>query len=314
MSRAQMKVLQHLDVTDDPDEMFEVLLRDGAIIVENVLTPFQIDNVWNELEPFSEAADPRMRNVYDFYMGAAIEEERKIRRQAEAEAAAKGEVPAAPTRNTRNVTGLSSKSNTFATEVLVHPLYVSICDRLFGPKSDGYLLNHSHLINRGPGAVAQPIHRDEAIWARVPSLGVGSHFLFASILALVDFDEENGATNVVPGSHLWEGNATGTVGRTPEPDEVLRAVMPAGSAVLYLGWTFHGAGANVTEDFWRRALHVSYCQSWLRTEENNTLATPPDIARHLPAEAQALLGYQVHGGLGMLELRSPVDQMRDGVI
>ncbi len=77
MSRAQMKVLQHLDVTDDPDEMFEVLLRDGAIIVENVLTPIQIDNVWNELEPFSEAADPRMRNVYDFYMGAAIEEERE---------------------------------------------------------------------------------------------------------------------------------------------------------------------------------------------------------------------------------------------
>jgi ectoine hydroxylase-related dioxygenase (phytanoyl-CoA dioxygenase family) len=90
--------------------------------------------------------------------------------------------------------------------------------------------------------------------------------------------------------------------------------MPAGSAVLYTGWTFHGAGQNRTTDSWRRGLHVSYCQGWLRTEENNTLAVPPDVARNLPVRAQEMLGYGVHQGLGMLGLRSPIDQMRDGII
>ena len=97
------------------------------------------------------------------------------------------------------------------------------------------------------------------------------------------------------------------------------AEMPAGSAVLYLGSTIHGAGANTTSDLWRRGLHLSYVLGWLRTEENNVLATPPDVARTLPRVAQELLGYAVHdaiadqgGYLGMLELRDPVDLLAEG--
>jgi ectoine hydroxylase-related dioxygenase (phytanoyl-CoA dioxygenase family) len=216
--------------------------------------------------------------------------------------------------NTRNVTGLSTKLPSFAEDVLLHPMYKEMCDRLLLPHCFDYVLNHSHMINVGPGAKAQPLHRDEGIWAAYPGLGVGSHLQFASIVAMMDFTEENGATNVVPGSHLWEGDPFGAVGRTPEPEEIAYAAMPAGSAVIYLGWTYHGAGHNQTDDTWRRGLHVSYCQGWLRTEENNTLATPPDVARNLPVRAQELLGYGVHTGLGMLELRSPVDQMKDGFI
>jgi ectoine hydroxylase-related dioxygenase (phytanoyl-CoA dioxygenase family) len=118
----------------------------------------------------------------------------------------------------------------------------------------------------------------------------------------------------VVGSHLWDGDPLGTTGRLPQSSEIRQAVMPTGSVVLYLGWTLHGAGENRTADAWRRGIHVSYCQGWLRTEENNTLATPPDIARRLPLRAQELLGYSVHTGTGMLGLRSPIDQMTDGVI
>ena len=95
--------------------------------------------------------------------------------------------------------------------------------------------------------------------------------------------------------------------------------MPAGSAVLYLGSTLHGGGANTSKRLQRRGLHLSYVVGWLRTEENNVLSTPPDIARSLPRRAQELIGYGAHdaiadggGYLGTLDLRSPVDLLEEG--
>lgn len=132
-------------------------------------------------------------------------------------------------------------------------------------------------------------------------------------MALVDFTRENGATRLIPGSHQWE------LERTPEESEGVYAEMPAGSAVIYLGSTIHGGGANSTQDPWRRGMHLSYVLGWLRTEENHYLATPPEIARSLPRQAQQLLGYAAHdalamggGYLGALDLRDPADMLADG--
>ncbi len=66
-------------------------------------------------------------------------------------------------------------------------------------------------------------------------------------------------------------------------------------------------------------MHLSYVLGWLRTEEDHYLATPPDVARELPREAQELLGYAAHdalasggGYLGALDLRDPVDALSKG--
>jgi ectoine hydroxylase-related dioxygenase (phytanoyl-CoA dioxygenase family) len=114
----------------------------------------------------------------------------------------------------------------------------------------------------------------------------------ASIIALSDFTAENGATMVVPGSHLWDAE------RKPEEHEAVPAVMPEGSVVLYLGTTFHSAGANTTVDRWRRGMHVSYIVGWLRTEENNYLMTPVEFVRGLPKQILSILGYSTHQGGG----------------
>ena len=133
------------------------------------------------------------------------------------------------------------------------------------------------------------------------------------MIALVDFTEDNGATRLVPGSHRWP------LDRSPQEDELVPAVMRAGSAVVYLGSTWHAGGANVTTDTWRRGMHLSYVLGWLRTEENHFLATPPDVARTLSRRAQELLGYAAHdavesggGYLGALDLRDPVDLIAEG--
>jgi hypothetical protein len=64
---------------------------------------------------------------------------------------------------------------------------------------------------------------------------------------------------------------------------------------------------------------VSYVLGWLRTEENNILAVPPEIARRYPRPVQEILGYAVHdaiasagGYLGMLGLRDPVALLQEG--
>jgi ectoine hydroxylase-related dioxygenase (phytanoyl-CoA dioxygenase family) len=104
---------------------------------------------------------------------------------------------------------------------------------------------------------------------------------------------------VVPGSHLWPIN------RKPQEHEVVAAEMPAGSAIYYLGKTLHGGGPNTTENSWRRALYFGFSLGWLRTKENFFMTTPIEAVREMPKKVQDLLGYQSHGGIGVVDVGSP---------
>jgi ectoine hydroxylase-related dioxygenase (phytanoyl-CoA dioxygenase family) len=111
-----------------------------------------------------------------------------------------------------------------------------------------------------------------------------------TIWALTEFTTANGATQVVPGSTTWPDD------RKTEPEEIARAEMRAGSVLVYTGSVFHGGGANVMEDPGdgsadRWGLNITYSLGWLRQEENMYLSCPPEHARRLEPELQALLGY-----------------------
>ena len=268
-------------------DLLAALDEDGAVVIEGLLDAATVSRLNAEVEPALAAADPGMRHLNPAVAGFF------------------------GTR-TRHVAGLASKSRTFATDVMCHPTLLSICDALLLPACAEYVLNLGHLIDRGPGADAQLLHRDELVWVHVPR--PAPTLQVASMIALGDFTAENGATRLVPGSHRWPWE------RQPEPAEIAQAVMPAGSAVVYLGTLIHGAGANRSGE-WRRGLHLSYLVGWLRTEENNVLATPPHIARELPERAQRLLGYGVHdaiaklgGYCGMVGLRDPIELLREGAL
>ena len=78
--------------------------------------------------------------------------------------------------------------------------------------------------------------------------------------------------------------------RKAQAAEIARAEMQAGSVLIYTGTVFHGGGANVSdEDRW--GLNITYALGWLRQEENQYLSCPPQIARTLEPDLQALLGY-----------------------
>ena len=208
----------------------------------------------------------------------------------------------------RHVSGLAGKSHSFAEQIMCHPTYLQICDQVLLPNCADYRLNLAHLMDRGPGSERQYIHRDELVWVHYKE--ARPEIQVATIIALVDFTRENGATCVAPGSHQWPQD------REPLEKEIAYAEMSAGSAVIYLGSTLHAGGTNSSEN-WRRGVHMSYCLGWLRTEENNALAVPPEKARTLSRRAQELLGYGVHdaiedmgGYLGMVDMYNPADLLK----
>ena len=281
--------------TADPDAVRAILDRDGAAILEGLLTTEVVNRVNDEVGAILDAADPNaelFNPIMQAFHGPC----------------------------TKQVTGACAISPTFATAVMCQPLLLALCDRILLPSCARYQLNLGHLLQRGPGADEQILHRDEAVWSDVPK--PAPELQLATVIAFVDFTRENGGTRVVPGSHRWPDRILSPAEQfaepTPAPEQIAYAEMPAGSAVVYTGGTMHAGGSNTT-DIPRRGAHLSYCLGWLRTEENNYLAVPPAIAAKLPRQAQELLGYAVHdsiprggGYLGMVRMQDPVELLGRG--
>jgi hypothetical protein len=284
MSPVRGGQLQRFDAEVSSTVILDALRQDGAVVVHDLLSRDIVRAINTEVQPFVDSADPDMRHLnpgVQFFHA-----------------------------QTRHVSGLAGKSPTFATEVMIHPLLLALCDAILGPSCARYQLNLAHLLERLPGAEDQFWHQDEIVWNLVPE--PKPQLQLASVVALCDFTADNGATRVFPGSHRWEA------GRYPVNDEAVIAEMPAGSAIVYLGSTFHGGGAHSGSQP-RRGVHLSYTLGWLRTEENNYLAVPPDVACGLPRRCQEVLGYAVHdaidrggGYLGMLDLRDPIELFEEG--
>ena len=287
--------LQRFSATSEPDEICAALDRDGAAIIEGLLSLDVVDRVNAEVEASVDAADPDeelFNPIMQQFHGPF----------------------------TKQVAGMPGISRTFAVDVMCQPLLLALCDRVLAPSCARYQLNLGHLLQRGPGSDEQWLHRDEAVWSDVPR--PHPELQLATVIAFVDFTRENGATRLVPGSHRWPDReltpAEQVMQERPSPEQIAYAEMPAGSAVVYTGGTIHAGGSNRT-DVPRRGAHLSYCLGWLRTEENNVLSVPPRLAAALPRKAQELLGYGMHdsiprggGYLGMVRLQDPVDLLERG--
>ncbi|HUC33407.1 MAG TPA: phytanoyl-CoA dioxygenase family protein [Ilumatobacteraceae bacterium] len=284
--------LQRFHASDDVAAIAAALDRDGAVIVEGLLSADVMTRVNAEVEAAVDAADPdgpMFNPIAKAFMGA----------------------------QTKNVAGVPGISPTFATDVMCHPLLLALADIVLGPNCARYQLNIGQILQRGPGSQQQWLHRDEEVWTDVPK--PRPELQLASVIALVDFTSDNGATRIVPGSHRWpDRHAKVGERRQPAEDEIVVAEMPAGAAVIYTGGVIHGGGAN-TSDVERRAVHLSFCLGWLRTEENNYLSIPPSVAAGLPRQAQELIGYAVYDGiprgagyLGMVRMQDPVDLLARG--
>lgn len=184
---------------------------------------------------------------------------------------------------TKRFSRLAARSRTFS-RLLDHDFLHQWATRAL---DEGYWLNTGQAMIVGPGEKAQRLHRDIGLWPLFIKLAnAAPEAMVGVLLALSDFTEEVGATRVVLGSHLWDD-----FNKEADPASYVSAVMPAGSALLYLGKTVHGAGANTTQAQWRRGLHLSFVLGWLTPEEASPVAVPWEIARTYSQRVQQMLGF-----------------------
>ncbi|MFB7716137.1 phytanoyl-CoA dioxygenase family protein [Nocardia sp. NPDC056100] len=162
-----------------------------------------------------------------------------------------------------------------------HPRVLALLDRLLMPN---YLLSMLQVINILPGEAAQMLHTDDGFY---PLPRPRKALSAATIWAIDEFTDSNGATEIVPGSQEWGS-------QLPQPDSERRpVVMSAGSCVFFLGTLWHGGGPNRSTAP-RMAVTAQYCEPWLRPQEAFTLSTPHHIARTVDEDIRRMLGYSIH--------------------
>ncbi|OYW87554.1 MAG: phytanoyl-CoA dioxygenase [Sphingobium sp. 32-64-5] len=184
-----------------------------------------------------------------------------------------------------------------AEALVLNPLIMALVARVLGPWCDTVQLNLTQAIALHPGALPQLPHRDQDMWRGAPG---EVEYLVNVMWPFTPYTADNGATLVWPDSHGARALDLG------EPvEETLPIEMAPGSALVFLGSTLHGAGANRTSEV-RRGLVVGYSLGWLKPYENQWLAYPPQVARGFAPELAALVGYRQHRpNLGNYEGQCP---------
>ena len=248
-----MGEVKHVSIDTPIERILEILDEDAGLIIDNFLSDQNLESIKNDLKPYLNVT----RNGQDEFTGF----------------------------ETKRVGALMARSKT-CQDLALDPLINQMADSFLGPHCESYQLHFTSAIQIGPGESSQILHRDRGVWGGYIPRKIETQF--STVWAINDFTKENGATQVVPGSHTWHKD------REPLPEEIAYAEMKAGSVFIYTGSVLHGGGTNVTEQP-RLGVFLHYAPSWLRQEENQYLSCPPEVAKDFSPELRSLIGYSKGG-------------------
>ncbi len=184
-------------------------------------------------------------------------------------------------RHTRR-TGMLVARCPAARTMVMHPLVVGTVKHFLSHVT-AVQLHLTQIISIEPGESRQKVHRDQMAFDFFP-FPADYHVQCNTIWALTDFTAANGATHILPGT---SGRPDDEAMRVPH----LQAEMRRGSVLFYDGKVLHGGGANRSTAV-RRGVNITYAVGWVRQEENQFLACPPDVARTLDDDLLKMMGYQ----------------------
>ncbi|GAA6010593.1 hypothetical protein JCM10207_007753 [Rhodosporidiobolus poonsookiae] len=299
MPSIEQRGLVTLPVDAPLDHILEIIRRDGGIIIKDFMSQEAVDKIntaaYKIFDEYKVKPDPAKLGEFgdDFYAS-----------------------------NTTHIRGMFGKMPLETASIMQHPLWNSIMKNTLqstaqswvGDKlvttTTGYMLSIASAYHVAPGAGAQLLHRDDAghcLQAREGTLYTSQ---VGCLVAGTNATERNGATRVIPGSHLWG------IHQRPLPELTVPAVMSKGSALFWLGSTYHGAGANVCtpgeEDDVRLLYGVFANADQYRPDEALHLITPTDQIRKLPVEVLARAGWgKSPGGLGNINTQHPYERWDD---
>ena len=258
-----MAGLERLSDDVTADDVVYTLERDGGVIIEDFLSPITLAGLRNDLLPLLE----RQSTGRDGFSGF----------------------------KTRRLSALFAHTR-HCVEIATHPLFLKPAEHFLCKPREVWVgenrltlaadirIGVTQAIQLAPGQGAQPLHRDDtAFMWRHPTNGREGRLQI--ICALSNFTAENGGTLVIPGSHLWDDD------RKPEMSEAIPTVMKAGSALIFLGSTFHAGGTNSTADEYRTAAGMALDVSNVRQEENMYLSLTSELVASYPEQIQRLLGW-----------------------
>jgi len=243
-----MTGLQKLAADASAEEILAAIEKDGAVIVEDLMSPALADQIHEETKAYIDATP----------QGKGFTGEHTTR------------------------TGALAVRSAGCRELILNPGVLASVRAFLAPYCQQIQLHLTQVIRIQPGQQKQVLHRDRQAWGEIMPPSIEPQL--NTIWALTDFTDENGATQVIPGSHRWD------YGREARPEEACSAEMRRGSVLIYSGSVVHGGGANVS-DADRAGINITYSLGWLRQEENQFLSCPPELARDMEPELQELLGY-----------------------
>lgn len=248
-----MGEVKHVSIDTPIEEILQILDDDAGLIIDNFLDEDGLERIKSDLKPYLNVT----KNGQDEFTGY----------------------------KTKRVGALMARSKT-CQDLALDPFINQMADSFLGPHCESYQLHFTSAIQIGPGESSQILHRDRGVWGGYIPRKIETQF--STVWAINDFTKENGATQVVPGSHKWHKD------RQPLPEEIAYAEMQAGSVFIYTGSVLHGGGTNNTDEP-RLGVFLHYAPSWLRQEENQYLSCPPEVAKDFSPELRSLIGYSKGG-------------------
>ena len=267
------RTVRTLSKETPPEELAAVIREDGCVVIANLAKPDVMSRLLAEMQPHLDTT----RGGDTDFLGRA----------------------------TRRAGALIARSPS-ARNLVTQPVVLETMERALGDHGSTYQIDLTQIIDIGPGEPGSKIHQDQWVYDRF-AFPDGFIAEIGTMWAATDFTEEMGATRLVVGSHLWEDQPDAV-----DVDDTTPAVMTKGSVLLYVGSLYHGGGANKS-NVHRIGVNIGYSLGWLRQEENQYLACPPEVARTLPEGLLRLMGYHLGAvGLGYVDnMRNPIDWLYD---
>jgi len=164
-----MAEIIHVTTETSVDDIIKIIDRDGAVIIDAILSPSDTATFADELAPLLAGAAQGTDSFAGF--------------------------------STTRIGALIARSS-ICRKMATNPQLLEIAEGLLGKFSPTIQLSLTQAVNIAPGEGAQILHRDRGLWGGHIPRRIETQL--GTMIAVTDFTHDNGATRVVPGSAHWD--------------------------------------------------------------------------------------------------------------